>query len=60
VGTIDRELSTNVGSGIGPATRRTGRLAVLHDLHGGLIEHPMIERLQSNPNALAIAHLASF
>src|SRR2546430_16680484 len=39
---------------------RPGAFSSVHDLNGGLIQHAVIERLQSNSNALAIAHLASF
>ena len=35
-------------------------LGSLDNVDRGLIKHAMVERLQANPNALAIAHLDSF
>ena len=39
---------------------RASAFGSVHNLHRGLVEHAVIERLQANANALAIAHFASF
>ena len=45
-----------VGSGIGPATRAPVRLAVSTISHRGLIEEPVVVRLQPDPDLLVHHH----
>jgi len=59
-GAIHRELLDQSRQRNRSGYARARALGSLDDVDGGLIKHAMIERLQSNPDALAITHLVSF